>query len=149
MVETAMQKATEILQKAGVRMTPQRQVILENLYQRHHHPTVEELLRQIQENIPGFHSLSTATIYNNLKILKKYGLVKEIYTQTGTTRYDGNIDCHHHLHCTSCGKIIDSYYPLGLPISELQAAEGFSIHDVYVELRGLCPACKDGSRPSE
>lgn len=149
MAEMLLQKATEVLQEAGVRMTPQRRVILENLYQHKHHPTVDELFRHICNNYPGFDSLSTTTIYNNLKILKKHGLVKEIYSQSGTTRYDGNIDNHHHMVCKACGTIIDTYYPLQLPLAGLQEAEGFTIDDVYVEIRGFCQTCKDGSTPSE
>jgi len=149
MADRLMQKATEVLQQAGIRMTPQRRVILHNLYHNRNHPTVEELFRQICDNYPGFHSLSTTTIYNNMRILKKHGLVKEIYSHTGITRYDGNIDTHHHLVCKVCDKITDSYFPLPLPISQLQDAEGFSIDDVYIEIRGICPSCQESAAISK
>lgn len=149
MGDLALEKATAILQEAGVRMTPQRRVILQQLYQQHH-PTVEELYRQICSSSPSYLSLSQTTIYNNLKILKQHGLVKEIYDQTaGIARYDSNLDTHHHLVCKHCDRIMDSSISFPLPLHDVEKREGFTTEDWYIELRGICQDCKQKPSVSE
>ncbi|NGQ96585.1 transcriptional repressor [Brevibacillus sp. SYP-B805] len=142
MDDALLEQATVKLREAGVRMTPQRRVILEYLYQQRNHPTADDIHREIGAKYPEFRALSVTTIYNNLKTLKKYGLIKEIYTQAGIARYDSNIDHHHHLLCTVCGSIADYYYPLRFPVDELRIDSDFTVEDIYVELRGICRLCK-------
>jgi Fur family peroxide stress response transcriptional regulator len=142
MDDLQLERATGVLREAGVRMTPQRKVILEYLYQQKNHPTVEDIFREISVKYPEFHALSVTTIYNNLKILKKLGLLKEIYSHNGSTRFDCNTDNHHHLLCTNCGRITDYYFPIALPLDELQSEQDFAVRDIYVELRGFCRECR-------
>lgn len=141
MAEVQSRRATEKLREAGVRITAQRQAILEYLYQSNSHPTAEEIFKAICNQYSNFSSLSQATIYNNLKVLRKYNLVKEIYAQNGITRYDCNMDLHHHLLCNYCGKITDFYDTIFLPVNKLSHETGFGVVEPYVELRGVCQGC--------
>lgn len=141
MAELPLRRAAEKLREVGVRITAQRQAILEYLYQSNSHPTAEEIFKAISKQDSNFGSLSPATIYNNLKVLKKYNLVKEIYSQNGIARYDGNMDLHHHLLCNCCGKITDFYDTIFLPVTKLSHETGFGVVEPYVELRGVCGGC--------
>lgn len=145
MTDLMLEKASEKLKKAGVRMTAQRKVIMKYIYQNHNHPTAEEIFEEICRNHPDFASLSAGTIYNNLKILKKHGLIREIYSHNGIARYDSNVDIHHHLLCMYCGKIIDFYHPISLPIEELHQKNGFKVEDLNIEVRGKCRECEERS----
>nr|EGQ4362592.1 peroxide-responsive transcriptional repressor PerR [Staphylococcus pseudintermedius] len=60
------------LREAGVRITPQRQAILNFLIKAESHPTADEIYQSLS---PDFPSISVATIYNNLKVFKKTGIV--------------------------------------------------------------------------
>lgn len=147
MKQMLVEEAAERLKAAGVRMTAQRKIILKHIFQSETHPTAEEIFADICKQHVDFQTLSVGTIYNNLKLLKKYGLIKEIYSHTGTARYDRNLDTHHHLCCMNCGKIVDIHFTITLPIKELHEVLGFSTEDLTIEIRGKCSECK--SLPAE
>lgn len=92
------------MQSKGLRITPQRFAVYANLLSRSDHPTVEEILSEVNRELP---ISSKATIYSALTVLREVGLVKEVLLEEGVTRYDANIKPHHHFCCQNCGAIID------------------------------------------
>jgi Fur family peroxide stress response transcriptional regulator len=86
------------------------------------------------------YKIGTATLYQNLSRLADNGLI----------RYDSNLAPHHHLICTRCGRISD------VPMDELQLKQyqslivaddallkDWDLQDLRLDLRGLCPSCRD------
>lgn len=134
-----LKEALEIVKQNGLKMSVQRKMILEYLYNhKNMHPSAEEIFLEISKQL---NILSPATVYNNLKHLKQYGLVKEVYYQGGATRYDNNLEKHHHLICIHCGKIIDFYYTEPTQLQEVIQNEMFSADETYIEIRGTCHQC--------
>ena len=71
------------------------------------------------------------------------GEVLEVATDKRAKRYDPNAHHpHHHLVCARCGTIRD-VHPTGNPLADLPTSErfGFTVSDVEVTYRGLCPTC--------
>jgi Fe2+ or Zn2+ uptake regulation protein len=97
--------AEELLNARGVKLTPQRLVIAQFLLDSHEHPTADEVLQAVAKKLPV--ALSRATVYNTLNTLVEAGAVREVVTEPGRTRYDANLDKHHHFVDVSTGQIVD------------------------------------------
>ncbi|WP_181438854.1 Fur family transcriptional regulator [Paenibacillus sambharensis] len=133
-------EAANKLKAGGIRLTTQRQLILEHLYNHLTHPSAEELYQSIFQVNP--HYVSMTTIYNTLRTLKKHGMVKEFYLQRdGVSRYDINMKPHHHLICEACGCISDYELPLS-PFLMAGTDQSFRAERYYIEFSGLCLACE-------
>ena len=94
--------------RRGVRITPQRQAIIRYLIASHSHPTADEIYQALS---PDFPNISVATIYNNLRVFKSIGIVKELTYGDASSRFDFNTHNHYHVICEKCGKIVDFHYP--------------------------------------
>ncbi|HEY9869852.1 MAG TPA: transcriptional repressor [Candidatus Obscuribacterales bacterium] len=95
----------ELLLSHGVKPTPQRVVITEFLLRTDSHPTADQVFEAVVNALPV--PLSRATVYNTLNALVQAGVVKEVSTEPGRTRYDANLDRHHHFVDVNTGEIID------------------------------------------
>lgn len=95
----------ELLLSHGVKPTPQRVVITEFLRRTDSHPTADQVFEAVVNALPV--PLSRATVYNTLNALVEAGVVKEVSTEPGRTRYDANLNRHHHFVDVNTGKIID------------------------------------------
>ncbi|MFC8126220.1 Fur family transcriptional regulator [Streptomyces sp. NPDC057302] len=127
------------LRGRGWRMTAQRRVVAEVLDGEHVHLTADEVLARATARLP---EISRATVYNTLGELVSLGEVIEVSTGRAK-RYDPNAHHpHQHLVCSGCGAIRD-VHPGGDPLAELPPSErfGFTVSDVDVTYRGLCPDC--------
>ena len=102
---------TEEFRERGLRVTPQRQAIFGLLSGDGSHPTVEALYERARESMP---TISLKTVYQTVHDLEEMGEVALIHLGTGSVRVDPNVeDSHHHLICTSCGKVRDVLVDLG------------------------------------
>ena len=127
------------LREAELRLTPQRFAVLEYLTRAPGHPTADQIAAEINRRFPR---ASRATVYNALKALRDAGLVREVATEEALTRYESNVEPHHHFVCRSCGRIED--VPTGsfhVP-TPARVEGGHEVETVEVTLRGLCGACK-------
>ncbi|WP_349409510.1 peroxide-responsive transcriptional repressor PerR [Pseudalkalibacillus sp. SCS-8] len=138
--ENRLQTAVETLKDAGVRITPQRHAILEYLIQTLSHPTADEIYKALEDKFPN---MSVATVYNNLRVFKNAGLVKELTYGDASSRFDCVTTDHYHVICEECGKIVDFSYP-GLDEVEHVAEHvtGFRVNNHRMEVYGTCPDCQ-------
>ncbi|OXM84294.1 Fur family transcriptional regulator [Paenibacillus rigui] len=130
--------AYDRLTAEGIRMTHQRKIILDYLYERRvSHPTAEELFEAIYVQFPKV--VSRPTIYKNIHLLQSFGLLKACYiAHSPIARYDTRVLPHHHLHCTYCGSISDLEGGVVVPHATIP---GFQAESVYMEISGICEAC--------
>jgi|SRR5690625_4624271 len=134
-----LQEAIHTLKKSGVRITPQRHAVLEYLLTSQSHPTADEIYKALESKFPN---MSVATVYNNLRILKELGLVKELTYGDNSSRFDSSTDEHYHIICEDCGKIVDFHYPTLDEIESLaEKVSGFEISHHRMELYGVCNDC--------
>jgi Fur family peroxide stress response transcriptional regulator len=139
MTEMHLRDALETLKSTGVRITPQRHAILEFLIQSMIHPTADDIYRALEAKFPN---MSVATVYNNLRVFRESGLVKELTYGDSSSRFDFVTNDHYHIICDSCGKIVDFHYP-GLDEVEHLASHvtGFQVNSHRMEIYGSCPTC--------
>ncbi|KJK53392.1 Fur family transcriptional regulator [Streptomyces sp. NRRL F-4428] len=135
-----MSDLLERLRGRGWRMTSQRRVVAEVLDGEHVHLTADEVHARAALRLP---EISRASVYNTLGELVTLGEVAELSAHGRAKRYDPNAHRpHQHLVCSGCGLIRD-VHPGGDPLDGLPAQErfGFTVSDVEIVYRGLCPSC--------
>jgi Fur family peroxide stress response transcriptional regulator len=130
------------LRASGYRLTSQRRAILEALVFSESHPGAEDIY---QEVVRAYPSMSRATVYKTLEVLRRTGQVLELESREGGpgNRYDGfKPHSHPHLVCTECGTIIDVDEDPVKDLAPLWAAtQGFRLHDYRVYVYGRCSKC--------
>ena len=128
----------EMARLRGLKMTPQRRLIVEFLQSAEHHPTAEEVFRAVNAKLP---MASRATVYNTINWLKESGMVRAV-SEGGEVRFDPNTSGHHHFVCRECGSITDVEPELfeGLNVPKLGGRA--QVESVEVTLRGVCAACR-------
>ena len=129
------------LRKRDCRITPQRYAVLNVLAHSHDHPSAESIHAQLINHFP---TMSLATVYKTISLLKKEGEVLELEFSELGNRYDGNKPYPHpHLICTRCGKVDD---PSRLDMEEIKSKmmeeTGFKIETHRLDFYGVCPACQ-------
>lgn len=141
MTEVHLRDALDTLKSTGVRITPQRHAILEFIIQSMSHPTADDIYKALETKFP---SMSVATVYNNLRVFREAGLVKELTYGDSSSRFDFITNDHYHMICNACGKIVDFHYP-GLDEVEHLASHltGFDVSYHRMEIYGVCPTCKE------
>jgi len=127
---------TDSFRDRGLRITPQRVAVFEALDGSTGHPTAEAIYQTVVTDIP---SISLKTVYQTLNDLTDMGEIRRLDMGSTATRFDPNIDEHHHLVCTSCGVMIDTYLDVS-PI-ELGELDGFKPTGTSVFVSGVCEAC--------
>lgn len=102
--ETVRKIFTEYLEANGHRKTPERFAILDTIYSINGHFDIDMLysLMMNQENF----RVSRATLYNTIILLMDAKLViKHLFGNSSQYEKSFNIETHHHLICTQCGKV--------------------------------------------
>jgi len=95
-------------------------------------------------------ALSLGTVYRNLEILVESREVDEVPSAVGATRYDGNVEPHHHFNCEECGRIVDVEIPVSRGWTRrLERERGLRASRVRISFFGLCTTCADESEADE
>jgi len=142
------QKEEGLGEKEEFRVTRQRRVILEELRKMKTHPTADEVYEVVRKKLPR---ISLATVYRNLEMLAREGIIKKLEMGGGPKRFDGDIKPHHHICCIRCGRVDDIYVDIPFPITDnVRKATPYKIIGYRFELVGLCPKClKEGKGSKE
>ncbi|MCB2188370.1 MAG: transcriptional repressor [Deltaproteobacteria bacterium] len=127
-----------------LRMTTQRTVILEELAKLKTHPTAGELCQIVRRRLPR---ISLGTVYRNLEILSKSGMVQKLNVAGQEMRFDGDISSHYHIRCVDCGRVADLELK-ALRGLEAEAAKmtDFEVLGHRLEFEGRCRDCQGGLR---
>jgi len=127
-----------VLKSRGLRVTPQRYAVYANLLARSDHPTVEQILTDLNQDAL---TSSQATVYSSLQALREADLVREVLLEEGICRYDANMGPHHHFRCRCCGAIEDIAWDAfpALDLSQVRSALWPERYEVTVH--GVCDRC--------
>ena len=125
--------------KAGVKLTYQRFVIMEELARTHGHPDTEMIHHAVRQRIP---MISLDTVYRTLWLLRDLKLIESLGSIQDRVRFDANPNPHHHFVCSRCGDTHDFYYEkfnqLSVPATVFEMG---SVETIRVEMRGQCNRC--------
>ena len=137
-----MNRLKEILHNEGLRYTPQRQEVWNELLSSEKHRDAEEIFITLKQR--GI-NVSRATVYRTIEVLVKYNVIEKLEIGDGKARFEYNnkFDHHDHLICTSCGKIIE-FHDDKIEKLQKQVAQknGFKLSDHNLQLYGLCGDCQ-------
>jgi Fur family ferric uptake transcriptional regulator len=125
----------------GLRKTPERETIIEEIFSIHDHFDVDELFLRLRNKRKR---VSKASLYRTIPLLIESGLIKEVYFEDGHLHYEQIYGHKHHCHlrCTACGKIIEFADEEAVKIQErISKKYGFVITAHRFELGGYCPQC--------
>ncbi len=123
-----------------LRMTHQRELILEELGICHSHPTADALYERIKKKLPR---ISLATVYRNLEILSEAGMIRKLEISGRQKRFDKKIEQHDHVFCVQCRRVDDIKFDQSRLVSlEEEQSQGYKISGCRVEFFGLCPKCQ-------
>lgn len=128
------------LRENNHKITPQRMAIVDILAKSVGHPSVEDIYAQLQDDFP---TMSLATVYRNILLIKSMGEVLELGFPDGSNRYDGNKPYPHpHIICIKCKKIIDlSLESLDDIQKEVANETKFKILNHSLNFFGICSTC--------
>ena len=127
--------------RRGLRLTPQREVLIRVLSEAMGHPTADELVRQVREVLP---TVTHATVYRNLQEFVREGLLRTLDMAGAAVQFEINPDEHHHFVCRKCGQVWDVYLSaVDVRVNRRRTAiDGFRIDRREVQLHGVCAACQ-------
>ena len=136
-------KLRAALRQEGLSVTARRMATYEALLQANDHICVEHILERLHQSHPQWH-VNKTTIYRNLDLLAKLGLVHEMRNAEGRSQYELALHGPHgHLLCSACGNIqdIDPAQVAQLE-QEMRTRYGFAIELENQALLGLCARCQ-------
>jgi Fur family transcriptional regulator, ferric uptake regulator len=123
------------------RHSRQRQVILEELQKLASHPTAVGLYELVRQRLP---KVSLGTVYRNLDLLTRTGIIQKLEFGSEEARFDGNRTPHDHVRCVKCGRVDDIHGP---PLDLLGGVKndfnGYCVLGHRVEFSGVCPQCQN------
>ena len=134
----------DTLKQRGIRLTRQRQLLLDLIDQSGKHLDAESLYQMAHVRDP---KLNRVTVYRTLKLLKEGGLVDELdlmhfggdqhYYETRTKQE------HAHIVCLRCGKVEEFFGDVLQRLRrQIETTFGFQIVIARSEIGGYCAHCQ-------
>ena len=130
---------TELLRENGFKVTPQRLAVYEVLANTKEHPSAEMIFNKLQTNYP---TMSLATVYKTIDILKEVGLVQILNAGEDSFRYDADISDHAHIRCLECDRVDDIFDVDSTSfIKKVESDTSYKLSGHQFYFYGTCPAC--------
>ena len=131
----------ETLHQRGLRMTPQRQLVLDALLALGH-ATPEQICQHVQQTTP---TVNITTIYRSLELLEDLGVVRHTHLGHGAPTYSAHEHEHLHLVCHRCGRLTEVPTELMAELSTtLHTRFAFDLDASHLALSGTCADCGAG-----
>ena len=130
----------EALRRKGYKATPQRIAICRFALNSRDHPSVQRIYGEVKKAHP---TVSLATVYKTIQILKELGQIQELNFPEGQTRFDSYMKPHINLVCLRCGNIRDlDNLTAGEIVRKVAASAKFTVTGHRLDLYGFCEKCK-------
>ena len=133
-------KVNQVLKDNEYKLTPQRNAILDVFFEhKSRFLSAEEIYTKSKEK---YLQTNFSTIYRNLEIFEKLGILHKTNISDGTFYYGliSEDTHHHHIICKSCGKT-ESIDFCPFPDIHEKINKKFTLTDHKFELYGYCEKC--------
>jgi Fur family peroxide stress response transcriptional regulator len=126
----------------GYRLTPQREAVLRALTDTQQHLSAHQVYELARRHC---RSMSRATVYNTVSVLKQLGEIEDLEFSGVGHRYAArSAEPHVHLVCTRCGRIDDfDSDALRAALATAVAGCGYDVTNYRLDFSGECPGCQD------
>jgi Fur family ferric uptake transcriptional regulator len=141
-MKSELQVFQDYIRHRELRRTPERERILQEIFEIHGHFDVDGLYLQLKQK--GV-KVSKASIYRALPLFIDCGLVREVDFSEGHWHYEHiyGHSHHNHLRCLGCGEIQEFENQFLHSLEEQLAKEyGYQIKGHHLQVQGFCPACR-------
>jgi Fur family ferric uptake transcriptional regulator len=138
---TSAAQAKLLLTENGVRATPQRVIVVEELAREENDVTAAQIYDRLRRRGTN---VGLATVYRTLALLHQRGVVDTLTHHAGELCYRlcGGYH-HHHLVCTGCHRVVElRNCDLEPWVKRSAGKHGFTATDHQVEIVGLCADCR-------
>ncbi len=124
-----------------IRLTTQRQIILEELSKVKTHPTASEVYDMVRKRLPR---IGLGTVYRNLELMAENGMIVKLEVGGTQKRFDATTDAHYHIRCSCCGRVDDIDVPvLDSLVDEASENSSYQIIGHHIEFTGICSKCRE------
>jgi len=130
----------ELLRRRGLRMTPQRRVIVAEIMRTQGHISPTALARKVQGEMPG---VNASTIYRTLSLLEEAGVLAHAHLEGGAEYHRAEDAEHIHLSCSRCGAEDDLSLDEAAALQQIiEQHHGFRPDLTHFAISGLCADCQ-------
>lgn len=138
-VEQRMKHFVKVCRDEGIKLTHQRIEIFREIAQTGDHPDADQIFQRVRDRIP---TVSLDTVYRTLWLLNDLRLVVTLGSSRERTRFDANLNSHHHFVCGQCGFTRDFF---SNDLDKITIPESIGslgqIEATHFEVRGICHEC--------
>lgn len=137
--ETNRHQLADELRSRGLRLTAQRQLVLEAVYALGH-ATPDQVHAQVARTAAG---VNITTVYRTLELLEELGLVTHAHLSHGAPTYHGVLEKPHvHLVCRNCGDVAEVSSEVFQGLADaLEREKAFLVDMGHIALFGVCGDC--------
>jgi Fur family ferric uptake transcriptional regulator len=140
---TKAQEFRTALKQHGLRMTPQRQLILDVVSAMRGHISADQVYRQVAARFPD---VNITTVYRTLEVLEERGFVRHTHFHDGRFQFERTDEpAHQHLVCKLCARDQEMDLSVLEPLAaDLLGRFGFEADFSHTAIVGVCEACRSG-----
>jgi Fur family transcriptional regulator, ferric uptake regulator len=143
-----MELFSTYVKKNGLKMTRQREVVVESFLRTEGHLSTDELYQLVKKKNKN---IGFTTVFRTLKALTDCGLARETDLSDGRTRFEHlyNRPHHHHIVCMECSRTIEFLSPELEQLQEqIVSRYGFRSIRHQLQIFGVCNDCQN-QRPTK
>lgn len=138
----AEDKLRDYLRPKGLKFTPERQLILKEVFSTHRHFEVDDLFVRMRRRDKR---ISCSTIYRTLRLLVECGLLREVIFGERHSHYEHVLGHEHHDHllCLGCKRVIEFRNSSIESLQERVCREHeFQPRGHRLQITGYCRKCR-------
>ncbi len=146
-IQSATVRLREHLRARGLRLTPERLVLLQAVLDHPGHFDADQIWAKLKRR--RGRTASRATVYRTLVLLEECGILRRSLRGQGRAFYEGALGRgpHDHIVCASCGRVEEFYEEEVERLQdEIAGRLGFKVTEHVNEIVGLCGECSSASR---
>jgi Fur family transcriptional regulator, ferric uptake regulator len=137
---TGTEAAVELLRGQGMRMTPQRLAIVDEIMSTSGYIIPIAVIERVQARIPG---VSPSTVYRTLERLEQVGVLAHVHLESGVGYHRLEQALHAHLTCARCGADLELSRASLRSLERLvERDHGFHPDFTHYAISGLCASCR-------
>jgi Fur family peroxide stress response transcriptional regulator len=134
------------LRRKGYKATSQRVSICRFALSSREHPNAKRIYMEVKKEHP---TVSLATVYKTLQVLKELRLVQELAFANSDSRFDSYMKPHLNIVCLRCGTINDVDDRIARDtIARASATARFTVTDQRLDIYGICEKCRKKIKPN-
>lgn len=138
-----LEEILERLHKDHIKITRQRKMIIEIMYEHRDHIDAEALFSILKQQKAG---VSRATIYRTLEMLVAKRLIRKMDFGEGRNVYEFKLGQPHHDHmkCLRCGKVIEFNDHI-IELRQNTICQNYKFHPTFhvMQIYGICCECRE------